>query len=53
LPGDTVCRCVAACDECNARGSHTADCRLVCEYAALPNAECTTKCNAALHVGEP
>ena len=53
LPDDTVCLCVAACDQCNAHGSHTADCRLVCEYAALSNAECTTKCNAALHVGEP
>ena len=50
---DDTCVCVYACDQCNAHGSHTADCKTVCEYAQLSNADCTTLCNKALHIGEP
>ena len=52
LPDDT-CVCVYACDQCEAHGAHTADCKLVCEYAELSNEECITLCNAALHIYQP
>jgi hypothetical protein len=48
-----TCYCVNLCDSCKAEGSITASCRTVCEFAELPNAECTTNCNAALHLGNP
>jgi hypothetical protein len=53
LPDDTVCLCVGLCEQCKAQGSGTADCKTVCNFAALSNDECTTKCNEALHIGEP
>ena len=46
---DDICACVELCNP----SCKTAPCKTVCEIAALPNAECTTKCNAAFHVGEP
>lgn len=52
-PTPPTCLCVGLCDTCEANGSHTAPCKTVCEFAELSNAECTTKCNAALHIGEP
>jgi hypothetical protein len=48
-----TCYCANLCDSCKANGSITASCQTVCEFAALPSAECTSKCNAALHLGNP
>lgn len=52
LPGDATCLCVGICEGCTDRGSKTADCKTVCAYADLSNDECTTLCNAALHIDE-
>jgi hypothetical protein len=48
-----TCYCVTLCEQCKAVGSTRAACVTVCEFAELPNAECTTNCNAALHLGNP
>ncbi len=48
-----TCYCATLCESCKAKGSNTASCRTVCEFSELPNAECTSKCNAALHRGNP
>jgi hypothetical protein len=47
-----TCRCVTLCEQCKAVGSDRKDCKTVCEFAALSNAECTTQCNEALHIDE-
>eukprot|EP00544_Gedaniella_sp_CCMP2646_P004302 CAMPEP_0202492690 /NCGR_PEP_ID=MMETSP1361-20130828/9308_1 /ASSEMBLY_ACC=CAM_ASM_000849 /TAXON_ID=210615 /ORGANISM="Staurosira complex sp., Strain CCMP2646" /LENGTH=152 /DNA_ID=CAMNT_0049122923 /DNA_START=228 /DNA_END=686 /DNA_ORIENTATION=- len=47
-----TCRCVTLCEQCTAVGSNRADCKTVCDFAALSNAECTTQCNEALHIDE-
>jgi hypothetical protein len=46
------CMCVALCNKCKADGSDRKDCKTVCEFAALSNADCTTQCNEALHIDE-
>lgn len=52
-PGPPTCQCVAICQGCQERGSNSAPCRSICEYAAEEDPYvCNTKCNDILNIDE-